>query len=154
MGYRESMIAIVLSARLYAFVQSRKLGKLTGEAGMMRLFPGLVRIPDIAFASWSRFPGGKVSKDPVPDLVPDLAVEILSEGNRPAEMDRKLEDYFQAGVRLVWLIDIEKRTVTACTSRTKSTVLEATDVLTAPQILPGFELPLAELFAELDEQAD
>lgn len=153
MGYRESVVACALIEFLRAFVRQHKLGKVSGPDGMMRLFPGLVRIPDIAFASWSRFPGGKVSKQPVPDLVPDLAVEVLSQGNRKAEMDRKLDDYFQAGVLLVWLVDIDDRTIMVYTSRSDSNVLREGDMLTAPQLLPGFELTLSELFTDLDEEA-
>src|SRR5579859_2105872 len=78
MGYCEALLASYLIEILGPFVRRRKLGLVTGPDGMMRLFPGLVRIPDVAFVSWSRFPGGRVPTDPVPDLVPDLAVEILS----------------------------------------------------------------------------
>src|SRR5262252_1544690 len=57
MGLRESYLAIVLSTILWNFVQLRNLGLVTGEAGMMRLMAGLVRIPDVAFISWARLPG-------------------------------------------------------------------------------------------------
>src|SRR5947207_728351 len=60
MGYRESLLAVALAALLREFVNARNLGLVTGESGMMRLFPGLVRIPDVAFASWDRFPNGRV----------------------------------------------------------------------------------------------
>lgn len=154
MGYRESMIAIYIAIQLGNFVIPRKLGKVSGADGMMKLFPKLVRIPDVAFASWRRFEGGKVPKRPVPALVPDLAVEVLSEGNRPAEMDRKLQDYFGAGVRLVWFVDCEERTVAVYTSPADPQVLDASATLAGGEVLPGFELPLAELFAQLDECGD
>src|SRR4051812_37008697 len=54
MGYRESMLACYLIELLGAFVRPRNAGLVSGEAGMMRLFPGLVRIPDVAFTSWDR----------------------------------------------------------------------------------------------------
>ena len=57
------------------FVQLHNLGLVTGEAGMMRLMAGLVRIPDVAFISWTRLPHQCVPTEPVPDLAPDLAVE-------------------------------------------------------------------------------
>jgi Uma2 family endonuclease len=81
-------------------------------------------------------------------------VEVLSEGNTAAEMERKLDDYFRAGVRLVWLVDCDRRTVTVYTSRADSQVLDTSAVLTGGDVLPGFELPLGELFAELDEQRE
>ena len=97
---------------------------------MMRLAPGLVRIPDVSFVSWDRFPDRRVTREPVPAIAPDLAVEVLSESNTKAEMDRKLREYFAAGARLVWYLDPEDRTVrvytavgrmTCWTSRGRST---------------------------------
>ena len=61
---------------------------------MVRLAPGLVRIPDLAFISWQRLPERRVPTDPIPGLVPDLVVEVLSDGNTAAEMDRKRREYF------------------------------------------------------------
>ncbi len=151
MGYRESLIAVFIATCLSNFVVPRKLGKVSGADGMMKLFPKSVRIPDVAFASWQRFEGGKVPTRPVPALVPDLAVEVLSEGNTPAEMERKLDDYFRAGVRLVWLVDCEQRTIAVHTSPADPQVLDASATLTGGEVLPGFELPLVELFAQLDE---
>src|SRR4029453_3829595 len=100
MGLRESYLAIVLSTILWNFVQLRNLGVVTGEAGMMRLMAGLVRIPDVAFISWTRLPHQCVPTEPVPDLAPDLAVEVLSAGNTSGEMARKRQEYFAAGVHL------------------------------------------------------
>jgi Uma2 family endonuclease len=105
MGYEESAIAAYLIMCLNNFVLPRKLGIVTGESGAVRLFPGLVRIPDVAFASWDCFPGRKRPKTPVPHLAPDLVVEVLSKSNTKPEMARKLGEYFQAGVRLVWLVN-------------------------------------------------
>ena len=62
MGFKESFLAGVLIEVLSEFVEPRNLGMVTGEAGMMELSPGLVRIPDVAFISWSRLPGGKFPK--------------------------------------------------------------------------------------------
>ena len=153
MGLRESMLAGALIAMLRAFVLPRNLGIVTGEAGMVRLMAGLIRIPDVAFVSWSRLPGGVVPQDPVPDLAPDLAIEVLSPSNTRAEMDRKRREYFAAGVRLVWQIDPENRTVAAYTDPDRSTQVDAGGTLDGGPVLPGFTVPLGELFAELDRQA-
>lgn len=153
LGYRESVLAAALVALLRAFVQPRNLGLVSGEAGMSRLFPGLVRIPDVAFASWQRIPGGIVPHEPIPDLVPDLAVEVLSEGNTTREIERKRGEYFQAGVRLVWIVDPETRTVAVYTSADHVRTLTASETLDGGEVLPGFTLSLKDLFAELDARA-
>ena len=153
MGYLESILAIALGRHLSNFVVPRNLGYVSGEAGMMRLFAGLVRIPDVAFASWERFPEGRLPEAPIPDLVPDLAVEVLSAGNTPAEMERKRREYFDAGVKLVWLVEPRSRCVTVFTSADEYHDLVQGDVLDAAEVLPGFSLELRHLFSELDRVA-
>ena len=88
---------------------------------------------------------------PIPDLVPDLAVEVLSTSNTTAEMDRKLRDYFTSGVRLVWLVDARPRQATVCTAVDCCTVIDAAQTLDGGDVLPGFVLPLADLFTILDQ---
>lgn len=150
MGYGESILAVFLCRMLGNFVTPRNLGHVTGEQGMLRLFPGLVRIPDAAFASWDRFPQRRWTGEPIPDLVPDLAVEVLSTSNPPAEMSIKVGEYFSAGVRLVWLVDPSLRTATVFTAADNSVTLHVQDTLDGAAVLPGFTLSLRELFAELD----
>jgi Uma2 family endonuclease len=109
-----------------------------------------VRIPDVAFVSWERLPGRRIPSEPIPDLAPDLAVEVLSPGNTPGEMARKRQEYFAAGVQLVWIVDPVARTVAVYTAPEQSTVLQAAQTLAGEPVLPGFTLPLRRLFAALD----
>jgi Uma2 family endonuclease len=152
MGYRESLLAVALCTYLDGFVRPKNLGLVAGADGMVRPFPGLVRIPDVAFVSWERIPGRRVPTQPIPDLIPDLAVEILSKGNTPAEMARKREEYFNYGVRLLWLVDPDARSVTVYNSPDRSTILGEVDTLSGEDVLPGFALPLSPFFAELDRK--
>lgn len=154
MGYLESCLAVELVRVLANFVKPRKLGIVSGEAGMMRLFPGLVRIPDAAFAGREKFPNRRMPRESVPSLVPDLAAEILSEGNTAQEMARKLTDYFGAGVRLVWYFDPRQRTVQVFTGPTTGRLLHEHDTLTGGDVLPGFTLSLKEFFQDPLEDAD
>lgn len=149
MGFRESLVAGWILTALNSFVMPRRLGVVSGADGLMRLVPGLVRIPDVAFISRERLPGGRIPAEPIPQLVPDLAVEVLSESNTTAEMDRKRREYFEAGVRLVWLIDSEMRTAAVFTGPEQCVELNADGVLDGGNVLPGFTLPLNELFAGL-----
>lgn len=152
MGYKESILALVLAGLLRDFVVPRNLGLVSGPDGTVRLFGGLVRIPDVAFASWDRVPGRKMPAEPIPALVPDLAVEVLSEGNTPAEMARKCREYFEAGVRLVWLVDPAARVVTVHDGPEAVTVFDAAQTLDGGLVLPGLVIPLDRLFAELDRR--
>lgn len=149
MGYNESFVAGLILTLLNQFVLPRKLGFVTGEAGMMRLFPGLVRIPDVAFVSRERLAGGRLSNEAIPSVAPDLVVEVLSEGNTIREMTRKRGEYFDAGVRLLWIVDAKARTVAVYTNPQEPTILDETQTLAGDPVLPGFSVAIKSLFEEL-----
>ncbi len=153
MGFNESEIAINIAGVLNAFVKQRRLGIVVGESGMMKILGRQVRIPDVAFVSWDRLPGRKRPRTPVPELVPDLAVEVLSPSNTAREMERKLQEYFAAGVRLVWYIDPQTRTACAYTSPEAGTRISEEGLLEGGEVLPGFALALADVFpADIEPQ--
>jgi Uma2 family endonuclease len=151
MGYWESVLAVELGRLLGNFAERRKLGTIAGEAGMLRLSPGLVRIPDLSFISRARLEHHRRARDPILPLAPDLAIEVLSEGNTSREMARKISEFLASGCQLVWLVDPRNRTVTVHTPLTEPAVLTEKQSLTAGSVLPGFRLPLRKLFAVLDE---
>ena len=154
MGAVESMLDVEFLILLGTFVKRHRLGIVLGSDGMVRLMPGRVRLPDTCFISWDRLPGRKMPTSPILDLAPDLAVEVLSKGNTKAEIKRKLREYFDAGVLLVWLIDPKTRTALVHTSPKASTKLGEGQILDGGDVLPGFALPLAELFECLDRRDD
>jgi hypothetical protein len=73
MEFRESMLALAIGSILRGFVIPRNLGLVVGPDGMLKLMPGLVRIPDVSYLSWDRIPGGKVPSEAIPPIGPDLA---------------------------------------------------------------------------------
>jgi Uma2 family endonuclease len=121
---------------------------------MMRLFPMNVRIPDVAFVAWHRIPSGRVPTAPNPDLVPDLAVEVISKSNTVAEMARKRKEYFAAGCSVVWMVDPDGRSVSVFTSEENAVVVDESARLTGGNLLPGFSLSINELFSQLDRTRD
>jgi Uma2 family endonuclease len=150
MGFRESLLAMLLGKWILDYLQGQPLGIVTGEQGLIELASDTVLAPDVAFISWERLPNRAIPENPIPAVVPDLAVEIISPSNTAAEMTRKRQEYFQAGVRLVWEIDPRQRTVTTYTDPHSARTLTSADTLTGADVLPGFKLPLADFFAELD----
>jgi Uma2 family endonuclease len=150
MGWQEAELAIIIATLLRNYVAVHRLGKVFGPDGMFRLEPGQVRIPDVAFVSKQRFTGRTVSKGAFWELGCDLAVEVISPTNTRREMERKLADYFSAGVQLVWLVYLNPREVVAYASPTKSTTLSDNDVLDGGEVLPGFAVAVADIFAQLD----
>jgi Uma2 family endonuclease len=154
MGTPESFLALEIAFFLRWFLEEHKLGFLTGEAGTLRLWPGLVRMPDIAFISWNQVPNRKVPKKAIPDLYPDLAVEVLSRKNTKAEIDRKLHEYFRSGTRLAWVVDPRKRCVSVYTAPDQFRLLQEDQSLDGGDVLPGLSLPLREVFAQLAEEPE
>ena len=150
MGFEESGLAVLLGSYLIVFLQVPDLGKVIGADAAMRLFPGRVRYPDVSFISWARYPKGKRKRGAIPDVVPDLAVEVLSKGNTRAEMALKLHDSFKAGIRLVWYVDPKKRTVQVFTAVDQVVTLREEDMLDGSDVLPGFTLSIREWFAEAE----
>jgi len=146
MGYYESLLAGVLIQLLRNFLDERDLGIVLAPDGALRLAPGLVRIPDVCFISWERFPNRDLPAEPIPDLAPDLAVEVLSESNTEAEMERKLQEYFAAGTRVVWYVEPEPRTVRVYTNPSDVRLVGEAETLDGGTVLPGFQLKVREWF--------
>jgi Uma2 family endonuclease len=149
MGYQEASLALWLGHLLQTFLDQHDLGNLAGADGTMRLMPKLVRIPDVSFVRWEKLPGRCLPVEPIPDLVPDLAVEVLSEGNTRGEMARKRREYFFCGVEVLWLVDPRTRTVTVCTGPDEEAVLTEADTLDGGKVLPSLALPVKRLFERL-----
>lgn len=149
MGVRESLLAAEIIQLLGPHVRANALGIVLGADCMIRTFPGQVRIPDVCFISWDRYPGEEVPKEGISSFVPNLAVEVLSPGNTKAEIDRKLRDYFLAGVALAWVIDPKTQTAKSYTTPEEVQRIGKAGSLDGGSVLPGFRLSLKELFASL-----
>ncbi len=149
-GYYESLLAATLIRFLGDFVEKHKLGIVLGPDGTLKILPKQVRIPDVCVILWDRFPDHQLPSEPIPAIAPDLAVEVLSEGNTPGEMKRKKRDYFRAGVRLLWYLDAKSRTAEVYTGPDQCVLVGEDGLLEGGDVLPGFRLPLAELFARAE----
>jgi Uma2 family endonuclease len=153
-GLQESYIAVKIGTLLNNFVEPRGLGLVAGADGTIQLDIDLVRIPDVAFFSLERLPGGEVPDEPIPLLVPDLAVEVISRSNTPKEMNEKLKEYFEKGVRLVWYVRPRSRVVDVYTMPDHYTRLTASMRLDGGDVLPGFSVPVGELFKMVKRPSD
>jgi Uma2 family endonuclease len=150
MGWRESYLAAWIATLLNNFVQPRKLGLVLGSDGMFRLEREQIRIPDVAYISKQRFAGRAVKPGAFWELGCDLAVEVISPSNTQREMERKLNDYFAAGVTAVWLVYPKTRAVAVYSSATEFMTLSGDEALDGGTLLPGFSVPISQIFAELD----
>ena len=149
-GYRGAVLAAVFTEYLRAYSRSHKRGLVAGASGLVQLIPERVRGPNVSFTFRDSLEGGKIPSAPVPLLVPDVVVEVMSISNTRREMQRKLGEYLSAGVRLIWYVYPEERVVDVYAGSPIAHRLTTADTLDGGDVLPGFTLKLAEQFAELD----
>jgi len=141
-----SVIQAAVSGEIYIYLKTNPVGVVSTDENY-RLWPersDQSRIPDVAFVTKERLPKGQNRFLPI---APDLAVEILSPTNNFDDVMLKAEEYLQQGTQIVWVVIVSTREVIVCTAEGKHFVK---DVLTVPQLLPGFELPVKTIFAGLD----
>ncbi len=130
------------------FVRQHQLGSVTVESGVITdRGPDTVRGPDVAYWSYQRVPKGE---DPVvyANEPADLVAEVVSPSNTKQRMTAKVREYFDSGVRQVWVVHPEERTVTVYTKPGDGTVLWEDATLTGGDVLPGFSCPVAEFFQD------
>jgi len=149
-GLEHGIIMFRLGSKLTFFVDSRDLGVVAGEVDhYLRSDRYNTRRPDIEFISKERLARIQDKSQPVP-LMPDLVVEVKSPGNTYEELRQKAAYYLQSGVRIVWLIYPEKRSIIVYKSDTPLFVtLGINDMLDGGDVLPGFVLPLKEIFVNI-----
>lgn len=144
-----SNISATMVGILWQHVRAHRLGRVYSAEGGFVLFPDrvTVRAPDAAFVRADRVPHGEARKH-FARLAPDLAVEVLSPSDRMADALSKIAMYLEAGVRLVWLVDPEGLTITVFRPDRAPHSLSERDTLDGGDVLPGFSVQVAEIFAE------
>ncbi len=137
-----------LAAKLVAYADETGWGvAMGGEVGIYTgRDPDTVRGADALFISHERY--GRRGPGAFLDVVPELVVEILSPEDRPGEVTAKIREYLSIGVDRVWLIDHRRRQVRVYRSPEQVETLEIVDILRDDEVLPGFALPLSELFRD------
>ena len=150
MGWHESQIAGLIIHAILSFTQPRKLGKVLAPDGMQRLVPGLVRAPDVSFFARGKLTHSKHSASPIAPVVGDLVVEVISKSNTKSEIARKATEYFAAGTRLMWIVEPKSQTVRVHASPGDFVVLSLNDWLDGGSVLPGFRMPVRDLFETED----
>ncbi len=128
-------------------MKAKSLGVVTGAETGFHIFydPDTVRAPDAAFIRRENLP-------PTPErgffpAAPDLAVEVLSPGDRASEVLAKVKDWLAAGCRAVWVLDPETETVTVYCGLDRIVILGLADTLTGDEVLPGFSIRVGDIFA-------
>lgn len=146
-GAKESLLASFISSKIWAYLQIHDLGVCLGADGGIRMLRGNVRFPDVSYFSWESLPDEEIEDRAIWNTFPSLAIEVLSDLNTESEIERKINELFAGGTRLVWVIDPSEFSTAIYSSPKKIKKLSASDSLDGGKILPGFRLSLAELFS-------
>jgi len=135
------------AAVLYYEGELKGLGKARcGEVAIVLWRdPDRVVGADVAFVAKSSLPI-QVSKEGYLETIPDLVVEVRSKNDTIAGLMNKVRDYLKAGVRVVWVADPDKRTVTAHRAHRKPQIFSENDPLTIDEVIPGFRVAVRNFF--------
>ena len=145
-GFYHGHVAARLLFLLGEYVYARDLGWLSAQDTGFRIAsdPDTVRAPDVAFTSKSR--RLEMPKRGYATFAPDLAAEILSPDDRPGEVLSKVGDWLDAGVRIVWVIDPERRDARVYRADGSQGSVGQDGSLNGESVLPGFSCQLPRLF--------
>jgi Uma2 family endonuclease len=141
-------IAARLHGRLWPYAEDKGLGTSVPEMlFVLDAEHNLRRRPDVAFVSTARWPLDRALPETGDwEVVPDLAVEVISPNDVFKDVLAKVREYFHYGVQVVWAVAPEERQVYVYDSPTHVRILTGQDELTGGEVVPGFRLPLGQLF--------
>ncbi|WP_435007392.1 Uma2 family endonuclease [Tundrisphaera lichenicola] len=150
MGTYQILVGSILLGHLYPYARMNGLGRVVSEMLFKINKAGdPLRRPDVAFVSYDRWPRDrKVDSENGWDVVPDLFIEVVSRSNSAGEVIGKVLEYFKAGARRVWVVYPIERQVYVYESARQTRILGIGEALDGEDLLPGFRLELAELFAD------
>lgn len=149
MGFESSFVAGQLFGFLFVYLQAHRTGWLqSSDCGYTLLLAEdpTVRKPDVSFVSFQKLPAAGGFPMGYPSLAPDLAVEVLSPNDLASEVEAKIEDYLQAGVKLIWIIHPPTRSAQILRQDGTAARLIESDSLDGEDVLPGFTCRLGSLF--------
>ena len=147
-GFEHGAIGVNVTLFLANHVARQRLGVVLGaDTGfVLSRNPDSVRAPDVAFVAAARIPAAGL---PVKfwEGAPDLAVEVVSPGDTLEEVEEKVDDYLDAGTRMVLVVNPKRRTVTVHRPGAQPLILRHADTIDGADVVPGLSLPVAEVFA-------
>ena len=151
-SYLSSVVSGQVACQLGTYLHDRPLGTVAGSRASYRCFPDdslKVRRPSVTFVARGRLPVEELARGHV-TVAPDLAVEVVSPNDTVYELNKKVQEYLRAGVRLVWVIDPENRTLVVYRANRTLAEFQPEDELTGEDVIPGFRCLVRDFFQPLD----
>ena len=152
MSWESERIGTNLIIVLGSFVREHNCGEVNGSSAGYQCFeeifpddPDRVRKPDVSFISADRLPRQPIARGNC-TIVPDLAVEVISPNDLSEDVEEKVGEYLRAGVRLVWVVHPQAKTIRIHRANGSVQVLRLADELSGEEVIPGFRCPVSEVF--------
>lgn len=148
-GHEHGLVAMNIAGPLFEYTKKRRLGRVyAAETGfLLEQDPDTVRAPDVAFVSRERIE----KAGPVEGYwigAPNLAVEVISPSDTVGRIEGKVAEWLGGGTQMVWVVSPKMHTVTVYRSLTEILILTDKDILDGGEVVPGFQIQIAEIFAE------
>lgn len=146
-GFRHGVLGMRIARKIADFVDEHALGEVPlSETGfILARNPDVMLAPDVAFVRSDRLPPIDEQTGFL-ELAPDLVVEVVSPSDLSRNVHAKVMEYLRCGVQLVWVVEPESCDVTVYLPDRTSRILTGDDVLEGGTVLPGFQLPLSDVF--------
>lgn len=149
-GYNHEYIGARLLIKMAVHAERHKLGSVCGSSLGCWMVSGNMLSPDISFIRRDRLPATPAERKKFFQGAPDIVVEVVSPWDRTSRLTEKKEDYFLSGARLLWVVNPEEKTIQVNRDASAPGLPTEKDVLDGEEVLPGFRLPVAELFCDMD----
>lgn len=151
MSFESERIGTNLLGLLWGYCRQHDLGEVNGSGAGFQCFggddedPQKVRRPDVSFITASRVPGSFPDRGNC-HIVPDLVVEVISPNDLSEEVEAKVDEYLQAGVKLVWVAHPMGKTIRIHRANGTGMRLGVNEEITGEDVIPGFRCPLSQIF--------
>ena len=139
-------ISVQVMCRIMDLPETRHSGVMLAGSMPYRLAPGLVRIPDGSFIPWDHFPGGELIDEEIGTIMPTLVFEVVANSDGKREIERKRDEYFQAGVEEVWIVDSVRQDAAIWFGPTSVQRFEPGDTIQGSALFPEVSIHLGKLF--------
>ncbi|NES64491.1 MAG: Uma2 family endonuclease [Okeania sp. SIO2D1] len=146
-----SEVGVRLISSLYGWINPRRLGRVFDSAGGFILPDSNLKAPDVSFVKAARLPR---SIRYFAEMVPDLAVEIKSQSDRLPPLKKKLKKYIELGVQVAILIDPDEEKVIIYRPTGEPIELKEDDILSIPELFPGWEISISELWPPVFDEEE
>ena len=147
-GAKHGQVCMQAGMAFGHFIRESKLGRILSNDTLIRITADTTRGADVCYVSYAKLPREQTLPDGILEIAPDLVIEVRSPSDLWTDALGKMLDYLRIGVPVVIILDPKTESASVFRSGTRQETFEKNQTLTIPDVLPGFEVPVARFFEE------